>query len=59
MGAVAAEMLVERIVTGWQPVEKREIPAPLILRQSVGPLLEREETPSRTMRAVELQFVEE
>jgi len=37
MGAVAAEMLSERMVHGWQPPEKRELEAPLILRQSVGP----------------------
>jgi len=38
MGAVAAEMLIERIVNGWHPPEKREIEARLILRRSAGPL---------------------
>jgi len=36
LGAVAAEMLVERLISGWRPVEKREIEAPLVLRRSVG-----------------------
>ena len=36
LGAVAAEMLVDRLISGWQPVEKREIEAPLIIRRSVG-----------------------
>ena len=36
LGAVAAEILVERIISGWHPVEKREIEAPLIIRRSVG-----------------------
>ena len=37
MGRVAAEMLVDRIVNGWRPPEKRELEAPLVLRRSVGP----------------------
>ena len=36
MGAVAADMLIERMAAGWRPVEKRESPAPLILRRSAG-----------------------
>jgi len=36
MGAGAAEMLVERIVGGWRPPERREMEAPLVVRQSVG-----------------------
>ena len=39
MGAVAAEMLSERIVGGWRPPEKRELEAPLILRRSAGPFM--------------------
>ncbi|HRU07031.1 MAG TPA: substrate-binding domain-containing protein [Candidatus Brocadiia bacterium] len=37
MGFKAAEMLVERMDGGWRPPEKRETPAPLVLRRSVGP----------------------
>jgi len=36
LGAAAAEMLVERLISGWRPAEKREIEAPLVLRRSVG-----------------------
>jgi len=39
LGVVAAEMLIERIVNGWRPPEKRELDAPFILRRSAGPLL--------------------
>ena len=39
LGAVAAEMLVDRIVNGWRPPEKCEMEAPLVLRRSAGPLL--------------------
>ncbi|HRU07010.1 MAG TPA: substrate-binding domain-containing protein, partial [Candidatus Brocadiia bacterium] len=39
LGRVAAEMLLERIIHGWQPVEKREVQATLILRKSAGPCL--------------------
>jgi len=37
LGAVAAEMLVDRLVSGWRPVERREVEAPLVLRRSIGP----------------------
>lgn len=37
LGYVAAEMLMERLIFGWKPVEKREVAASLILRMSVGP----------------------
>ena len=37
MGAVAVEMLMERLVSGWGPPEKRELEAPFILRRSAGP----------------------
>ena len=37
MGAVAAQMLVERLVSGERGVEKRELEAPLVLRRSAGP----------------------
>jgi len=37
MGAVAAEMIVERVTHGWRPIEKREIEAKLIMRRTVGP----------------------
>lgn len=37
MGALAAEMLVERLISGWKPIERREVGASLILRSSVGP----------------------
>lgn len=40
MGAAAAEMLVERIVNGWMPPEKRKFAAPFVLRRTAGPLLE-------------------
>ena len=39
LGTVAAELLVERIVNGWRPPEKREMEAPLVLRRSAGPLM--------------------
>jgi len=40
MGGVAAEMLVERIVTGWKAPERRVLEAPFVLRRSVGPYIE-------------------
>lgn len=42
MGAAAAEMLVERIVGGWKPPEKRRFETPFVLRRTAGPLIERE-----------------
>ena len=39
LGVVAAEMLIDRIVHGWRPPEKREIECPFILRRSAGPLV--------------------
>ena len=39
MGSVAAEMLVDRIVHGPKPAERRMIDAPLIIRRSAGPAL--------------------
>jgi len=39
LGAVAAEMLVERIVSGWRPPEKRKLEAPLIMRRTAAPRL--------------------
>jgi DNA-binding LacI/PurR family transcriptional regulator len=43
LGTVAVEMLVERLISGWQPVEKREVESPLVLRKSVGPCWEEAE----------------
>jgi len=40
MGVVAAEMLVERIVSGPMPTEKRKFDAPLVLRRSAGPYVD-------------------
>ena len=37
LGAVAAEMLIDRIVNGRRPAEKRVLPAPFVLRRSAGP----------------------
>ena len=37
MGRVAAQMLLERLLTGWKPVERREVPSPLVVRASAGP----------------------
>jgi len=37
LGSTAAEMLIERIISGWRPAEKVEIEAPLVLRRSAGP----------------------
>jgi len=37
MGARAADMLVERIIKGWRPPERRVVEASLVLRRSVGP----------------------
>ena len=39
MGAAAAEMLVERIVNGSMPPEKREFATPFVLRRTAGPLI--------------------
>lgn len=39
MGAVAAEMLAERIVSGWRPPEKRKLETPFLLRRSAGPVV--------------------
>jgi DNA-binding LacI/PurR family transcriptional regulator len=36
LGAVAADMLIDRMTGGWRAPEQREIPAPLILRRSAG-----------------------
>ena len=36
MGSLAAEMLMDRVVSGWRPPEKRVLETPLILRRSVG-----------------------
>jgi len=38
MGAVAAQMLIDRIVHAHRPVEKRIIPAEFMLRRSAGPV---------------------
>ena len=46
MGAVAAEMLVNRLINGWRPPEKREIEASLILRRSAGPVPEHAVAPT-------------
>lgn len=37
IGDVAARMLINQIVSGWHPPERRVIEAPLVLRNSVGP----------------------
>ena len=37
LGSVAAEMLIDRLNSGWKPVEKRKVEASLILRRSAGP----------------------
>jgi len=37
MGAAAADMLIDRITTGWKPPEKQKFEAPFVLRQTVGP----------------------
>lgn len=39
MGVAAARMLMERIVNGWQPPEKRRFDTPFIVRRSAGPPL--------------------
>ena len=36
LGAVAVDMLVERVTSGWRPVEQRILEAGLVLRRSVG-----------------------
>ena len=38
LGMAAAEMLVERVLYGWRAPEHRELEAPMIFRQSVGPV---------------------
>jgi len=40
LGTVAAELMLSRLMHGWQPPEQREVEAPLILRRSAGPVLE-------------------
>jgi len=37
LGALAADMLVERIVEGRRPPERRVVEAPLVVRRSAGP----------------------
>jgi DNA-binding LacI/PurR family transcriptional regulator len=37
MGCVAAQMLLERLLTGCTIIERREVPSPLIIRSSAGP----------------------
>jgi len=39
MGVAAARMLMERIVAGWRPPEKRRFDTPFIVRRSAGPPL--------------------
>jgi len=39
LGAIAAEILVERLISGWKPVERCRIDAPLVMRRSVGPCI--------------------
>jgi hypothetical protein len=41
LATTAVDMLVERMTTGGRPPEQLEIEAPLILRRSVGPILDR------------------
>jgi DNA-binding LacI/PurR family transcriptional regulator len=41
LGAMAVDMLIERMSEGWKPPEKREVVAPFILRRSVGPFTEK------------------
>ena len=38
LGVEAARMLIERIVHGWRPPEKRELECPFLLRRSAGPV---------------------
>jgi len=40
LGAGAAEMLIDQVTNGWRPPERREFEPRLLLRRSVGPLLE-------------------
>jgi DNA-binding LacI/PurR family transcriptional regulator len=40
MGAGAAELLIERIVGGWKPPEKKVFETQFVLRRSAGPLIE-------------------
>lgn len=37
LGSVAAEMILDRVKHGFQPIEEREIEASIILRTSIGP----------------------
>ena len=56
LGAVAAQMLAERIVSGWRPPERRELPAPFIPRRSVGPPPPAEGGPPCPAEDVQMQF---
>jgi len=38
MGVTAVDMLIERLVSGWRPPERRVLEAPLVLRRSAGPV---------------------
>lgn len=58
MGAAAAEMLSDRIVTGWKPPEKRKLKAPFILRRSAGPLITGKETYFQKTGRPEVETVE-
>lgn len=45
LGATAADLLVERLVGGWREPERRQLPASLVLRRSLGPRIEPGEDP--------------
>ena len=42
LGSVAAEMLIDRIVHGCRPTERRELECPFILRRSAAPVVSEE-----------------
>ncbi len=52
LGEAAAEMLMERLISGWRPIERREVGAALILRRSVGPCPESAPGSPRPLRLV-------
>lgn len=52
MGAAAAEMLVQRIVNGWIPPEKRQFDVTFMLRRSAGPYISPKQSMPQAGRAV-------
>ncbi len=53
MGVAAVKLLIDRIVNGWRPPEKRKFETPFVLRRSAGPPLPRTKTSAPGVRSGE------